>query len=153
MPLNQLWMYSGVPAGKAGTLRPSSNASACLDATVKGASLSHPDTPTTLAACVPGALSQQWRYSGDDGHLSSVMKLRPMHGSKDVNVSRCLDTLQGHVGVVDLWDCKDGDANQVWALELQAGGAAGQLRAKARGVCLEVSPLGQRGFVFAQRQG
>ena len=69
------------------------------------------------------------------------MKLRPMHGSKAVNVSRCLDTLQGHVGVIDLWDCKDGDANQVWALEPQAGGSIGQLRAKAQGGCLAVSKL------------
>ena len=64
-PPVQLWSFSGVDGGAAGTLRPSSNASACLDATASSASPSRPTAPTNLATCVPGSASQQWPADRD----------------------------------------------------------------------------------------
>ena len=135
-PPNQLWAFSGSDGGAAGTLRPAANASACLDVTGSSASPSHPTAPTSLAKCVPGSLSQQWHYRSEDGHFASVRTLRPLHGNKVVNVSRCLDTLQGHAGVVDFWDCKGGDDNQVWRFLGQDGNTL--LQAKTQGTCLVV---------------
>lgn len=136
-PPNQLWIFSGEDGGSAGTLRPSSNLSKCLDVTVRSASPSNPGKPTKLRTCVAGSVSQQWRYDSAGGHIASVEKMVPLHGNKANNVSRCLDTLQGHVGIIDLWDCKDG-SNQIWTF-LQNDGSS-PLQSKKQGTCLVFAP-------------
>lgn len=101
----------------------------CLDAAVKHYS------PILLQHCVDGAPSQLWRHDSSSGQLRSIETFTPIHGSAAQNVSRCLDTLQGHVGVVDLWDCKKQDANQVWEYK-ESDPTEALFRATKQGQCL-----------------
>ena len=48
------------------------------------------------------------------------MKYMDIKSRHQANCSRCLDSLQNHAGVVDLWDCKP-DSNQVWQFAVSAG--------------------------------
>ena len=125
----QLWAFSGKDGGLAGTVKPSANGSMCLDAAVKHYS------PILLQHCVDGAPSQLWRHDSSSGQLRSIETFTPIHGSAAQNVSRCLDTLQGHVGVVDLWDCKKQDANQVWEYK-ESDPTEALFRATKQGQCL-----------------
>jgi hypothetical protein len=127
---SSLWTFAGEDKGEAGTLRPSSNVSACLDVSVKQLS------PIRLLQCVPGSLSQKWRYDSSTGQFSSVQLLKPTHGPVRTNDSRCLDSpFHNQLGLVGLFDCKAGDTNQQWIYDPHAG--ASLIRSKKQsGMCL-----------------
>ena len=121
----QQWTFSGEDRGEAGTLRPSANSSACLDASVRELRRDVPlrhcrGTAETHGGTTSEASSQSWHWNSTSGRLSSVLR-PPCHVKKHgVNCSRCLDQLQNHPGVVDLFDCKS-DANQVWEFTVTSG--------------------------------
>ena len=128
---SRLWTFSGEDKGESGTLRPSSNATVCLDASVR-------ISPVYLRPCVTGKLSQQWRYDSDSGQLASVQKLPPVHGPKATNMSRCLDSpFHNKIGVVGFFDCKTGDLNQRWVYDPHAG--ASLFRSQSQGTCLVIN--------------
>eukprot|EP01052_Picozoa_sp_SAG31_P020512 SAG31_NODE_1546_length_7927_cov_29.239525_2_plen_640_part_00 len=114
-----MWTFSGEDGGEPGTLRASSNSSACLDVSVR------PDPPLLLKPCeyAPGGgavNTQLWHFSSKTGQFKSVVQLPCLVREHGTNCSRCLDVYRGGE-TVDLFDCKPSDRNQEWIYSPNAG--------------------------------
>ena len=129
------WTFSGEDQGEAGTLRPRRNSSLCLDLDA-----AYDEGNLELVACAgdpasAAAGAQRWRWDSAAQTLSSVQTRPCAKATHGTNCSNCLDVKHG--GLIDLFDCKPADANQLWAFDVAAG-AGPVRRANGRG-CLAVS--------------
>jgi hypothetical protein len=118
----EFWTFSGEDQGEVGTLIPAVNGSLCLD--LDGG---YVGGELALATCASDPSSeafksQRWGYDSTHGGIFSSQEtracLKPGAASKQCHF--CLDVKK--TGAIDLFDCKVGDSNQVWAFDC-AGGA------------------------------
>jgi hypothetical protein len=115
----EFWTFSGEDKGEVGTLRPAVNSTLCLDLDGKyvGGELA-----LVVCSSEPSSKaykSQRWGYDSTHGGVFTSQETRPCKkGSGQCRF--CLDLK--HKGLVDLFDCKPGDANQIWVFDC-AGGA------------------------------
>lgn len=83
--------------------------------------------------------SQMWTYSSQAGQFASAAtracKVKS-HG-KDCHI--CLDVMSKGGGLVDLFDCKSDDSNQVWTYDPAAGASSFKERS-APSRCLQLNP-------------
>jgi hypothetical protein len=114
----QLWTFSGEDRGEAGTLRSSSNASACLGAAPPRS------VPVRMHSCgavgTPAHAEQLWTWSSQTGILASQEMFPCIVSAHGESCSMCLDEESRQR--VDLFDCKR-NPNQKWSFEPnQVGG-------------------------------
>jgi len=131
----QAWTFSGEDGGEAGTFLASSNVSLCLDVSVY-----EDGEPVLLLPCSTTTNpSQMWTYASQAGQFASAAtracKVKS-HG-KDCHI--CLDVMSKGGGLVDLFDCKSDDSNQVWTYDPAAGASSFKERS-APSRCLQLNP-------------
>ena len=121
--LAQMWIFSGEDGGEAGTLRPQSNSSLCLDAL--GGGLIPRQLPIKLRECgvVGRAHAEQlWHFDSVSGVFSSAVEapcLKKQHGLK---CHACLGYQRTGASRVDIWDCNNA-STETWSYDVRLGGA------------------------------
>ena len=110
----QKWVFSGEDGGEPGNMKSLSNTSNCLNAVVPKV------TPVKMSPC-NGDADLSWVWTSTIGQLRSVVTVGCHVAAHGKLCHQCLDVESKGDHAVDVFDCRQGDSNQVWTFDEQAG--------------------------------